>query len=69
MEIFNIGINTCYSLIKELERRPNSFVTVTVGDKEYAIKCTKLVKTHGNIDDTCVHTTLVCDELSGNIVR
>lgn len=44
-------------------------MTVSIGEKEYGIRATKKVKTHANMDDGVTHTTLVCDELIGNIVR
>lgn len=62
-------INTTHKLAKELLSRPDEFLTVTVGEKEYAIGYIKLVKTHGNADDSILHRTLVCEELTGNSVR
>ena len=53
----------------ELLSKADDFLTVTVGDREYSIRATKKVKTHANLDDGVMHTTLVCDELTGNIVR
>lgn len=63
------GITTAHQLAKELLSKQDDFVTVTVGDREYSISHIKLVKTHANVDDGVLHRTLVCDELSGNIVR
>lgn len=50
---------------------PDDFLTVTVDDKEYAIKYTKTIKTHANCDDTKTHTTILCENnfIQGNILR
>lgn len=56
-------------LINELKDKQDSFITVTVGDKEYAISHTKMVKTNANIDDKSMHRTIVCSEITGNIVK
>ena len=48
----------------------NMFLTVTVGNREYIIRNSKLVKTNSNNDDYSIHRTLVCgEELKGNIIR
>lgn len=47
----------------------DDFLTVIINNKEYAIKAIKKIKTHANQDDGVIHTVLICDELSGNIVR
>ena len=60
---------TCHGLAKELLSKQDSFLTVTINDREYIIRNTKKVKTHANLDDSVTHTTLVCNELNGNIVR
>ena len=56
-------------MAKELLSKTDEFLTVTVGDREYSIRTIKNIKTHANVDDGVMHKTLVCDELSGNIVR
>ena len=68
-EIFFNGLNTPPIVAKELLLRPDEVITVTVGDREYSISHTKMVKTHANVDDGVMHKTLVCEELDGNIVR
>lgn len=60
---------TCRGLAKELLSKQDSFLTVTINDREYSIRNTKKVKTHANLDDGVIHTTLICDEMHGNIVR
>ena len=67
--ILSEAIFTTRQLIRELSDKPDHYITVTVGDREYSISHTKRVKTHANIDDGVMHRTLVCDEMSGNIVR
>lgn len=48
----------------------DNFITVIVGDREYIIDHIKNVKTHANMDDSCMHKALICDEMSGkNIIR
>ena len=49
--------------------KDDDFLTVTIEDREYSIRSIKKVKTHANSDDSVMHTTLVCDENSGYIVR
>ena len=67
--IFSEAIFTTRQLIRELSDKPDDYITVTVGNREYSISHTKMIKTHANIDDGVMHRTLVCDEMSGNIVR
>ena len=67
--ILSEAIFTTRQLIRELSDKPDDYITVTVGDREYSISHTKMIKTHANIDDGVMHRTLVCDEMSGNIVR
>lgn len=67
--IFSEAIFTTRQLVRELSDKPDDYITVTVGDREYSISHTKMIKTHANIDDGVMHRTLVCDEMSGNIVR
>ena len=56
-----------YFKLREME---DNFITVIVGDREYIIDHIKSVKTHANMDDSCMHKALICDEMSGkNIIR
>ena len=64
-----MGITTVRQLRRELQDCDDNFVTVIVGDREYTIDHIKSIKTHANIDDSCMHKALVCDPLSGNIIR
>ena len=59
---------TSHGVAMELLSKTDEFLTVTVGDREYSIRTIKNIKTHANVDDGVMHKTLVCDELSGNIV-
>jgi hypothetical protein len=68
-EIFFNGLNTSHMVARELLSKPDEFITVTVGNREYSISHTKMIKTHANVDDGVMHKTLVCEELEGNIVR
>lgn len=65
------GISTCHSIAKELLTKPDDFLTVTVGNNEYAIKGIKVIKTHANYDDSVTHITILCDDnfIKGNILR
>ena len=56
-------------MAKELLSEPDNFLTVTVKDREYSIRAIKKTRTHANVDDGVTHITLVCEELTGNIVR
>ena len=67
--IFSEAIFTTRQLVRELSDKPDDYITVTVGNREYSISHTKMIKTHANVDDGVMHRTLVCDEMSGNIVR
>ena len=67
--ILSEAIFTTRKLIRELSDKPDDYITVTVGNREYSISHTKMIKTHANVDDGVMHRTLVCDEMSGNIVR
>lgn len=67
-KIYCAGL-TSHCLARELLSKTDDFLTVTVENREYTIRATKKVKTHANLDDGVMHTTLVCDELTGNIVR
>ena len=55
------GYTTCRELSKELSKNDN-FVTVQVGDREYYIRAVKQKRTHANLDDSVMHTVLVCEE-------
>lgn len=67
--IFIFLNSTCQNIGKELLAMQDDFLTVMINNKEYAIKAIKRIKTHANQDDGVMHTSLICDELSGNIVR
>ena len=67
--ILSEAIFTTRQLIRELSDKPDDYITVTVGNREYSISHTKMIKTHANVDDGVMHRTLVCDDMSGNIVR
>lgn len=55
------GYVTCRALANELYSKDN-FVTVQVGDREYYIRAVKQKRTHANLDDSVMHTVLVCEE-------
>nr|DAJ75564.1 MAG TPA: hypothetical protein [Bacteriophage sp.] len=42
---------------------------MTVGDQEYVVDHTRTGKHIANYDDSCMYKTLVCREVTGNIVR
>ena len=56
------GITTTRQLMRELKDMEDNFITVVVGDREYYIRTVKQKKTHANMDDSVVHTVLVCEE-------
>lgn len=60
VQIYN-GYTTCRELANELSKNDN-FVTVQVGDREYYIRTVKQKQTHANLDDSVMHTVLVCEE-------
>lgn len=60
IEIYT-GYMSCRSLADALYDKDN-FVTVQVGDREYYIKTLKQKRTHANLDDSVMHTVLVCEE-------
>lgn len=67
---YNGGITTTRQLIRELQDMGDNFITVVVGDREYTIDKIKSVRTHANMDDSCIHKALICNEMSGkNIIR
>ena len=63
----NLRYVTSHSLAKELLDKEDSYITITIGEKEYVISDVKRVKTHANADDTTIYLTLVGDECSGTI--
>ena len=65
----NLRFATSHGLAKELLDKEDSYITITIGEKEYVISDVKRVKTHANADDTTIYLTLVGDECSGNIKR
>ena len=65
----NLRFVTSHGLAKELFDKEDSYITITIGEKEYVISDVKRVKTHANADDTTIYLTLVGDECSGNIKR
>ena len=60
IEIYT-GYMSCRSLADALDNKDN-LVTVQVGDIEYYIKTVKQKRTHANLDDSVMHTVLVCEE-------
>ena len=56
------GITTIRQSMRELKDMEDNFITVVVGDREYYIRTVKQKKTHANMDDSVVHTVLVCEE-------
>lgn len=63
------GITTTRQLMRELKDMED-FITVIIGDREYIIDHIASVKTHANMDDSCIHKALICNEMSGkNIIR
>ena len=49
-------------LAKSLSEIEDTFLTVTVGNREYIIKEIRTKKTHANADDSSVYKTLYCEE-------
>lgn len=68
-KIYLCGITTTHQLAKELMAKPDNFLAVEIDDREYSIKGIKNKRTHANVDDGVLHTTLLCEKLDGNIVR
>lgn len=63
-------ISTSHELAKELLNRPDGFITITIGEREYMISKLKRKSTHANADDMSTYWTLcVDDECYGNIKR
>ena len=53
---------TTHDLAQELLSKEDNFITVTIDNREYMIDGIKKVKTHANLDDSVMHTVLVCEE-------
>lgn len=65
-----MSITTIHSLARELLDKPDGFVTITMGNREYIIENCQRKLTHANIDDSVVHWTLNLKESDGgNIIR
>lgn len=63
-------ITTTRQLMRELKDMEDNFITVIIGDREYIIDHITSVKTYANMDDSCIHKALMCNEMSGkNIIR
>ena len=61
---------TSHSLARELLSKPDAFITISIGEKEYMIDKIRRVPTHANIDDSNTYITLVANvECEGNIKR
>lgn len=61
---------TSHSLARELLSKPDAFITVSFGEKEYMINKIRRVPTHANIDDTNTYLTLSVNvKCEGNIKR
>ena len=61
---------TSHSLAHELLNKPDAFITVLFGEKEYMINKIRRNSTHANIDDSSTYLTLVIgEECDGNIKR
>ena len=57
-------------MARELLSKPDAFITVSIGEKEYMIDKIRRVSTHVNIDDSSTYLTLVANvECEGNIKR
>lgn len=65
----NLCYTTSHNLAKELLNKEDSYITITIGEKEYVVSAIKKTKTHANADDSYMYLTLVGDECSGNIKR
>ena len=61
---------TSHSLARELLDKPDAFITVLFGEKEYMINKIRRIPTHANMDDSSTYLTLVVgEECVGNIKR
>lgn len=63
------SIITSHKLAKELLERDDSFLTVTVGDREYVIEGIKVTKTSANHDDSTLYRTLICGNECRNLIK
>lgn len=55
-------------LARELLNKPDGFLTVTYGDKEYVIENIMRTRTHANLDDSMTYWTLNLRDCSqGNL--
>ena len=63
-------ISTSHELAKELLNKQDSFITITIGEREYMITKLKRKSTYAYADDMSTYWTLcVDDECYGNIKR
>lgn len=63
-------IGTSYALAIALLEKEDTYITISIGKKEYAIQGIKSAKTHANIDDSTTHLTILCNGCEvGNIVK
>ena len=53
---------TTHDLAQELLSKEDNFITVTIDNREYYIRTVKQKRTHANLDDSVMHTVLVCEE-------
>ena len=57
-------------MAKELLNKPDGFITISIGEKEYMIDKIRRKPTYANIDDTNTYLTLIINvECEGNIKR
>ena len=57
-------------MARELLSKPDAFITISIGEKEYMITDIKRIATHANIDDSVMHWALnLKDGEKGNIKR
>lgn len=60
---------TSHSLARELLSKPDGFILIANGEKEYVIDNICRMSTHANIDDSVMYWTLQLKECEGNIIR
>lgn len=64
------GLTTTHSLARELLSKPDGFLVVSDGEKEYVIDSLKRQNTHANLDDFVTYWSLRIKEYGqGNIIR
>lgn len=69
-ELITDCISTSHALAKELLSKPDSFITVTIEEKEYVIDSIRRKFTYANFDDSVMYLTLnLRDGGNGNIKR